>query len=124
MRALRKIFSIIEIDLNRGVVRVIASTPSSANLEALAPSPDLTGVPLVEIIERVFRVTHLTADELKEFRLVLLGERAPLYEKGTKAAAFWLLVDGQLDLPDTLYCTVDGVRVVGEMGLLTGQDRL
>ncbi len=124
MRALRKIFSIIEIDLNRGVVRVIASTPSSANLEALAPSPDLTGVPLVEIIERVFCVTHLTADELKEFRLVLLGERAPLYEKGTKAAAFWLLVDGQLDLPDALYCTVDGVRVVGEMGLLTGQDRL
>ncbi len=41
----------------------------------------------------------------------------------TSAAAFWVLVEGQVDLPEPLFCTIDGVRIIGETGLLTRQDR-
>lgn len=76
-----------------------------------------------EVIARVFKVDTLSPEELREFRFVVLGMGAPLYSKGQKAAAMWVLIDGTLDLPDHLFCVVNGMRVVGELGLLTRQDR-
>lgn len=76
-----------------------------------------------QIIERIFGVTSLTVEEIRELRVITLGKGAPLYEKGSRAVAFWLLLEGDLDLPESLVSRVNGVRVIGEMGLLTRQDR-
>jgi CRP-like cAMP-binding protein len=81
------------------------------------------GMTLQQIIERVFSVSDLQPHELSEFRLLVLGVGAPLYQKGSKATAFWVLIDGELDLPSHLYARIDGAVIVGELGLLTRQDR-
>ena len=76
-----------------------------------------------EIIDKVFGVRVATVEELREFRIITLAPHSPLYEKGSRAVALWILLEGELDLPEALQARVNGARIVGEMGLLTRQDR-
>jgi predicted acylesterase/phospholipase RssA/CRP-like cAMP-binding protein len=77
----------------------------------------------VEILDFVFGVKQLDEDELREFRVITLGEDSPLYDKGARAVAFWILLEGELDLPAVFLSTINGASIVGELGLLTRQDR-
>lgn len=87
-----------------------ASVPAGATIDAkMDPG---------EIVERVFNV-RLTAEELREFRIITLTPNSPLYEKGSRAVALWIVLGGELDLPDEMQRRVNGARVVGEMGLLS-----
>jgi CRP-like cAMP-binding protein len=72
-----------------------------------------------DIIEKVFGVRLTLAEELKEFRIITLTPQSPLYEKGSRAVALWIVLEGELDLPEELQRRVNGARVVGEMGLLS-----
>jgi CRP-like cAMP-binding protein len=76
-----------------------------------------------EIIERVFGVKLVGPDDLREFRIITLAPNSPLYDKGSRAVALWVMLEGELDLPEALHARVNGARIVGEMGLLTRQDR-
>lgn len=55
----------------------------------------------------------------EEFRIFTLTPNSLLYEKGSRAVALWVVLGGELDLPEEMQGTVNGARVVGEMGLLS-----
>jgi CRP-like cAMP-binding protein len=72
--------------------RVLEHVSSSGDLfgaDAQRVSLDV-GMSPQQIISHVFKVSDLTEEELREFRLVLLGVGAPIYEKGSKVTGLSL----------------------------------